>query len=67
MTKLKVGYLFPSFLRFKFFPEDFDPLVKLLGRIDCIQDMFIAVDKCFRVHFRDEVEGKIHIVPGKGL
>ncbi len=56
-----------SFLGFKFFPEDFDPFVKLLGRIDCIQDMLIAIDECFSVHFRDEVEGKVHIVSGEGI
>ena len=64
--KLKLASPF-AFSRSKFFQEYSNPLVKLLGRIDCIQDMLIAVDKGFIVHFRDEVEGKIHIVPGEAL
>ena len=49
-------------LRFILFEEYPDSFVKLLWRINCIQNMLIAIYERFVVHFRDEVDGAVGIV-----
>jgi hypothetical protein len=61
MLELNLGGSAPL-LRFIFFEEYPDSFVELLGRINSIQNMLIAVYKRFGVHFRDEVHGVVGIV-----
>jgi len=49
---------------FEFFEECLDAFVELLGRIDGIHNLFIAIEKCVKVHLRDKVHRAIRIIAG---
>lgn len=51
-----------DFRRPVFFQERAHPRVEGLGRINGIQDVFVAVNKRIMVHLRNEVQGKFGVI-----
>ena len=64
---IKLEFAFALFAGFKFFEEGFDSLIITFGRVNCLQDVFVAVNEGLILHFRDEVNRAVGVVAGEAI